>query len=55
MHFSQSTDMMSVLYNFVKVDNDTFLSDPKHLEMVATMCKTVSTDTCRIYFITDMC
>ena len=34
--------MMSVLYNFVKVDTDTFLSIPKYIEIVISMCKAVS-------------
>ena len=38
--------MMSVLYNFVKVDNDAFLSDPRYLQMVISMCKTVSVVDC---------
>ena len=36
-----STDMVSVLYNFVKVDVETFLSDTKHVEIIMSMCKTV--------------
>ena len=32
---------MSVLYNFVKVDIDAFLSNPKHLEILVSMCKSV--------------
>ncbi len=36
------TDMVPVLYNFVKVDTETFLSDPKHVDVIITMCKSVS-------------
>ena len=36
------TDMMGVLYNFVKVDTETFLTNLKHVEVVITMCKSVS-------------
>ena len=32
---------MSVLYNFVKVDTPTFLSNPHNLEAVVEMCKAV--------------
>ena len=39
---SCSSEMMSVLYNFVKVDTDTFLSIPKYIEIVISMCKAVS-------------
>eukprot|EP00731_Ephydatia_muelleri_P006494 Em0003g742a len=39
--FDCFTDMVSVLYNFVKVDVETFLSDTKHIEMIISMCKTV--------------
>ena len=35
-------DMMAVLYNFVKVDTETFLSDSKHVEVIISMCKAVS-------------
>ena len=37
------SEMMSVLYNFVKVDTEVFLSNPKHIEVIISMCKTVST------------
>ena len=37
--------MMSVLYNFVRVDVDAFLADPKHVEILITMCKSV----CALY------
>ena len=37
-----ATDMMAVLYNFVKVDTEMFLSNVKHVEIVITMCKSVS-------------
>ena len=35
-------EMMSVVYNYIRVDNDTFLSNPKHVEIVISMAKTVS-------------
>ncbi len=34
-------EIMSVLYNFVKVDTPTFLSNPHNLEVVISMCKVV--------------
>ncbi len=39
--FAYMADMMPVLYNYVKVDIETFLSNPKHVEVVITMCKSV--------------
>ena len=40
------SEMMSVLYNFVKVDTEAFLSNPKHIEIIISMCKTVSIHVC---------
>ena len=37
------SDMMPALHNYVTVDTATFSSDPKYLEMIFTMCKTVLT------------
>ena len=34
--------MMPLLHNYVTVDTDTLLSNPKHLEIIYTMCKKVS-------------
>ena len=34
-------EMMGVIYNYMRVDTDVFLSNPKHLEIVVTMCKKV--------------
>ncbi|CAI8028553.1 Importin-7, partial [Geodia barretti] len=39
-------EMMGVIYNYVRVDTDVFLSNPKHLEIVVTMCKKVLTTGC---------
>jgi hypothetical protein len=44
--FDYFSEMMSVLYNFVKVDIDAFLSNPKHLEILVSMCKSVLTSDC---------
>ena len=35
-------EMMPVLHNFITVDPETFLADPKHIEIVFEMCKAVS-------------
>ena len=43
LSLSPSLEMMSVVYNYIRVDNDTFLSNPKHVEIVISMAKTVST------------
>ena len=32
---------MPVLFNYVKVDNATFVSNPANLEMVISMCKAI--------------
>ena len=34
--------MMSVVFNYIRVDNEGFLSNPKHVEIVIAMAKTVS-------------
>lgn len=35
------TDMMPLLHNYVTVDTDMLLSNPKHLEVIYSMCKKV--------------
>ncbi|XP_066524159.1 importin-8 isoform X2 [Hoplias malabaricus] len=42
-YFDYFTDMMPLLHNYVTVDTDTLLSNPKHLEVIYTMCKKVLT------------
>uniref|UniRef100_A0A7N6BXR1 Importin N-terminal domain-containing protein n=1 Tax=Anabas testudineus TaxID=64144 RepID=A0A7N6BXR1_ANATE len=37
------TDMMPLLHNYVTVDTDMLLSNPKHLEVIYSMCKKVLT------------
>lgn len=37
------TDMMPALHNYITVDTPTFLSNPKHLEIIYNMCKQVLT------------
>jgi len=37
------TDMMPALHNYLTVDSQAFISDPKHLEIIYNMCKTVMT------------
>uniref|UniRef100_A0A8C5MQS0 Importin 8 n=1 Tax=Leptobrachium leishanense TaxID=445787 RepID=A0A8C5MQS0_9ANUR len=37
------TDMMPLLHNYVTVDTDNLLSNPKHLEIIYTMCKKILT------------
>ncbi|CAI8028552.1 Importin-7 [Geodia barretti] len=44
--FDFFSEMMGVIYNYVRVDTDVFLSNPKHLEIVVTMCKKVLTTGC---------
>uniref|UniRef100_A0A8C9U242 Importin 8 n=1 Tax=Scleropages formosus TaxID=113540 RepID=A0A8C9U242_SCLFO len=39
--FEYFTDMMPLLHNYVTVDTDMLLSNPKHLEIIYTMCKKV--------------
>ncbi|XP_048124566.1 importin-8 isoform X2 [Alosa alosa] len=41
--FHHCEDMMPLLHNYVTVDTDTLLSNPKHLEIIYTMCKKVLT------------
>ncbi|XP_041111080.1 importin-8 isoform X1 [Polyodon spathula] len=41
--FDYFTDMMPLLHNYVTVDTDMLLSNPKHLEVIYTMCKKVLT------------
>lgn len=36
-------EMMPCLHNYVTVDPEKFSSNPKHLEMIYNMCKTVLT------------
>lgn len=36
-----SADMMPLLHNYVTIDTDTLLSNPKHLEIIYAMCKKV--------------
>ncbi|XP_030629161.1 importin-8 isoform X2 [Chanos chanos] len=38
------TDMMPLLHNYVTVDTDMLLSNPKHLEVIYSMCKKVLTN-----------
>lgn len=38
LHFA---DMMPLLHNYVTVDTDMLLSNPKHLEVIYSMCKKV--------------
>jgi hypothetical protein len=44
--FDFFSEMMGVIYNYMRVDTDVFLSNPKHLEIVVTMCKKVLTTGC---------
>uniref|UniRef100_A0A8C5HM33 Importin N-terminal domain-containing protein n=1 Tax=Gouania willdenowi TaxID=441366 RepID=A0A8C5HM33_GOUWI len=39
--FDYFTDMMPLLHNYVTVDTDMLLSNPKHLEVIYRMCKKV--------------
>ncbi|XP_077450428.1 importin-8 isoform X3 [Stigmatopora argus] len=39
--FDYFTDMMPLLHNYVTVDTDVFLSNPKNLEIIFSMCKKV--------------
>uniref|UniRef100_A0A7N6BZY6 Importin N-terminal domain-containing protein n=1 Tax=Anabas testudineus TaxID=64144 RepID=A0A7N6BZY6_ANATE len=41
--FDYFTDMMPLLHNYVTVDTDMLLSNPKHLEVIYSMCKKVLT------------
>ncbi|XP_019480508.1 PREDICTED: importin-8 [Hipposideros armiger] len=40
--FEYFTDMMPLLHNYVTIDTNTLLSNPKHLEILFTMCRKVS-------------
>uniref|UniRef100_A0A8C5L990 Importin 8 n=1 Tax=Jaculus jaculus TaxID=51337 RepID=A0A8C5L990_JACJA len=39
--FEYFTDMMPLLHNYVTIDTDTLLSNPRHLEVLFTMCRKV--------------
>uniref|UniRef100_A0A671QG92 Importin N-terminal domain-containing protein n=1 Tax=Sinocyclocheilus anshuiensis TaxID=1608454 RepID=A0A671QG92_9TELE len=39
--FDYFTDMMPLLHNYITVDTDTLLSDPKYLEIIYSMCKKI--------------
>ncbi|XP_020033722.1 importin-8 isoform X1 [Castor canadensis] len=39
--FEYFTDMMPLLHNYVTIDTNTLLSNPKHLEVLFTMCRKV--------------
>ena len=39
---SLSSEMMGVIYNFIRVDPDNFISNQRHIEIVISMAKTVS-------------
>ncbi|XP_012603476.1 importin-8 isoform X1 [Microcebus murinus] len=39
--FEYFTDMMPLLHNYVTIDTDTLLSNPKYLEILFTMCRKV--------------
>uniref|UniRef100_A0A663EN68 Importin 8 n=1 Tax=Aquila chrysaetos chrysaetos TaxID=223781 RepID=A0A663EN68_AQUCH len=41
--FEYFADMMPLLHNYVTIDTDTLLSNPKHLEIIYAMCKKVLT------------
>uniref|UniRef100_A0A3Q3WKQ5 Importin N-terminal domain-containing protein n=1 Tax=Mola mola TaxID=94237 RepID=A0A3Q3WKQ5_MOLML len=41
--FDYFTDMMPLLHNYVTVDTDMLLSNPKHLEVIYSMCKKMLT------------
>ncbi|XP_010218793.1 PREDICTED: importin-8-like, partial [Tinamus guttatus] len=41
--FEYFADMMPLLHNYVTIDTDTLLSNPKNLEIIYTMCKKVLT------------
>ncbi|EMP28541.1 Importin-8 [Chelonia mydas] len=41
--FEYFADMMPLMHNYVTIDTDTLLSNPKHLEIIYTMCKKVLT------------
>ena len=35
-------EMMAVMYNFIRIDTDTFLTNPKHIQIIIAMSKSVS-------------
>ena len=39
--FPPAAEIMSILYNFVKVDTPTFLSNPSNVEVMVSMCRTI--------------
>uniref|UniRef100_A0A8C0QR91 Importin 8 n=1 Tax=Chelonoidis abingdonii TaxID=106734 RepID=A0A8C0QR91_CHEAB len=41
--FEYFADMMPLMHNYVTIDTDTLLSNPKHLEIIYSMCKKVLT------------
>uniref|UniRef100_F6ZKI5 Importin 8 n=1 Tax=Ornithorhynchus anatinus TaxID=9258 RepID=F6ZKI5_ORNAN len=41
--FEYFADMMPLLHNYVTIDTDTLLSNPKHFEIIYTMCRKVLT------------
>ena len=41
-HLNFFPDMMPLLHNYVTIDTNTLLSNPKHLEILFTMCRKVS-------------
>lgn len=47
-------DMMPLLHNYVTIDTDTLLSNPKHLEIIYTMCKKVRLVFVIVVLITDI-
>ena len=44
--FDFFTEMMPCLHNFLISDTETFLSDPRHLEILYSMCCKVLTSDC---------
>ena len=51
--YFDGSEMMSVLYNFVKADTNAFLSNPKHIEIILAMCKQVSQQSNIMYSVTQ--
>lgn len=41
IYYPVDADMMPLLHNYVTVDTNMLLSDPKYLEVIYTMCKKV--------------
>ena len=48
--FVFTTEMMSVIFNYIRVDNDAFVSNPSHVEIVIAMAKSVSSPLCQYSF-----